>query len=139
MVNFKHKGTPVRYGKTRKGMTVPNQSMTIKEIVNKFVKNIPVSGTSFKGEYFDQSEFDLERLARLSPLDKAYEAGQFSERASYLEERIKQSERVRVEREKEAKRNESKAQSEREKPSPRGSGIDPLDNTMPVDTSKTTK
>lgn len=138
MVNYKFKGTPVAFGKTRKGMTVPNQSMTIREIVNRFVKNIPVSGNNYKGEYIEQSEFDLEKLARLSPLDKAYEAGQFSERANYLEERIRESERVRVEREKEAKREEKKAQSE-QNASPRASGIDPLDNTMPVDTSKTTK
>jgi len=49
-------------------LTVPNQSMSLEEILGRFVRNEPLQ--IGKDVNYHESDDDLEKLARLDPVDK---------------------------------------------------------------------
>jgi hypothetical protein len=55
------------YSKESK-LTVPNQAMSLQEILNRFVRNEPLA--IGKDVNYHESDDDLEKLARLDPVDK---------------------------------------------------------------------
>lgn len=65
----------VDYKRRRPSKTVPDQSLSIQEIVKRYVRGIPVDVVRRKGVYLDQTEDDLEKVAR----------GDFSEKAEYAQ------------------------------------------------------
>lgn len=115
----------------RKKVTIPDQSMSIQEIVRRFTRGIPVDVVQRQGVYVDQSEHDLEALARMDFADKADMANSLSDHAEGLKEKIVNNERARR-----AKKEQSAKEADQQSG---GSGIGNLDNTMPVDTKQTMK
>lgn len=108
MMQFKSKSRPpVSAGLSFKGskkLTVPDQSMSLKEILQRFVRgeSLPID----KGGEYHESEDDLEKLARMDLVDKA----------EYIEQqREVQKKYERQEKDKEKKRRESIAKEERER------------------------
>ena len=49
---------------------LPNQALTIKEILEKHIKGLPVDVKNYEGWYSEQNTFDLERIARSDFGDK---------------------------------------------------------------------
>lgn len=130
MVNRKFVCKPVNFAKVRKGRAIPKQSMDLKEIVRRFIKRIPVEVSTQEPVYLDgYGDADMEKVDRLSTVDRAFHATEVAERTAILkkeadaktDELVKENERIRLEK-------EEQERSEREP------GIDLLDNTMPDDT-----
>lgn len=61
--------------------TVPEQSLTINEIVAKYTRGIPVNTVIKKPIYSDQTDFDLEKLSRMEFDQKAALAAELREQA----------------------------------------------------------
>lgn len=126
----------VDFSKKMKGSkTVPDQSMSVKDIVEKFIKTgLTPQRLSVPPVYDGNNNAeDLEALARLDPTDKALKAAEFAALAKQKAEQIED-----LKRESDAKKREdedAKLIAQHEKAAKeRGSGIGSLDNTMPVDT-----
>ena len=120
---------PVNYGKSPvKSQTIPDQSMSIHELVRRFVRGIPADVVQRKPIYTD-SDVDLEQLSRLDSTDKAYYAAQMK---AENEANASEFERERAERKRESEERQ-RADQEAENAS---SGIGSLDNTMPDDTQQ---
>lgn len=117
----------VRWSMKRKSQTVPDQALSIREIVQRYVKGIPVDVIQREGVYVDQQEHDLEKLNRMDFGDKAAFAADLKERNQAIVEQAQAT--VEAKRKKERLR----AKRERQKATT-GPGIGKLDNTMPVDT-----
>lgn len=131
MLNTKRKRTKIDYGRVKKGKTIPDQSMSIHEIVRRFVRGLPTDIVRRDPVYVDQSEHDLEQLSRM----------EFGEKAAIADEMRANAERIIADADRQRKENlqRRKEEAEASKAPPKGerrTGIDPLDNTMPVDTSK---
>lgn len=120
----------MRFGIKRKGSkTVPDQSLSIQDIISRFTRQIPVNVIQRDPVYLNQSEFDLERMSRMDFADKAAMAAEMSERAESVKAELQENERILGERKRKAKADRDSARAKK-------TGIDPLDNTMPVDTTK---
>lgn len=117
-------------GKAPGSKTVPDQSMSIREIVDRFVRGIPPDVVQRESVFVDQVDFDLEKLSRLDVTDKAYQSQLMQAENEQTMERI----RDLAERSKE-RQEEQKAKEEASKSAPSASGIESLDNTMPDDTN----
>lgn len=115
--------------------TVPDQSLTIREIVDRFTRGIPASGKVYDGVYIDQDGVDLERLARMGSVDKAYEAEEMRAENEHTERLIKQAEERRLA----AIKAQQKAEQEASKKASQEKHSNTLDNTMLDDTSHTVK
>lgn len=113
----------------RKSKTVPDQSMSISEIVRKFVRGIPVDVVQRQGVFVDQNEHDLEKLSRMDFAEKSELASEMREHTEQvvtdIEERKQRAKKVKEQKAKESEQSSA--------------GIGSLDNTMPVDTKVTTK
>lgn len=132
MVNTVYKKPRVSYSKIPvKSQTIPDQSMSIQEIVRRFVRGIPVDVVQRQPVYVDQSNHDLEAMSRMDFADKAFQAGEMRAQNEQVEAQIKAERQAMKEREAERKQSEDKAR-ERER-----AGIVSLDNTMPDDTGGT--
>lgn len=115
----------------RPSMTVPNQSMSIDEIVKRFTRGLPVDIVQRQPVYLDQVEYDFEKLSRMDFGDKAAFADEMAAKAKRIQ--AEHNERVNAWNE-EVKRRQEAAQQ-----AAKGPGIVSLDNTMPGDTKVTTK
>lgn len=103
MVNYKFKPTPVDFKKRRVSKhVVPNQSMTMREVIERFVKGLPLDIKEKPKLYVDQNEYDFEKMSGLDPTEKAYKATEFKAQADDLAEEIKASEKAKNERKKKA-------------------------------------
>lgn len=108
-------------------MTIPNQGMSMRTIVDRFVKNLSVNAVQRDPVYIDQNEFDFEQLSRMDFGEKKAAAEELRARA---EERKQQF--VDNERAKEAKIRQDAEELEAHRAERRHSNS--LDNTMPIDT-----
>lgn len=61
----------IDWKKRRKSTAIPDQSMSIQEIVKRFVRGIPVDVIQRRAVYSDQSDHDYEKLARMDFAEKA--------------------------------------------------------------------
>lgn len=124
------KSGTVRSG--RKSTTIPDQSMSIQEIVKRYVRGVPVDILQREQVYLDQSDHDFEKISRMDFGDKAMLADEFAQKAEDVQ--AEYNERVsEAVRERDAKRKKDEAKES----DSAGAGIDNLDNTMPDDTSLT--
>jgi hypothetical protein len=121
----------VDYSKKNKSMTIPDQSMSIAEIIKRFVRGVPVDVIQRQGVYVDQNDHDLEAMSRLDFADKAFMADELRQNAQAIEADLVGKER--------SKRATKQKEAEAAKASAAASGIGSLDNTMPVDTKQSTK
>lgn len=109
----------VDWKKKRPSKTLPDQSMSIQEIVKRFVRGIPVDVPNREAVYIDQSEDDLEKLSRMDFAEKAEYARQLGERAnemrSEMAEAVRRSkeEREKAESEAASKGSETPAKPEK--------------------------
>lgn len=81
----------------RKYRTVPDQSMTIQEIMARFVRGIPVDIQQRESVYVDQSEYDLEKMSRMDFGDKAAMAAEMREQSEAKKAAFEERQRVRKE------------------------------------------
>lgn len=124
-VNYK---PPVVVSKAlRQGKTVPDQAMSIKEIVARFTRGIPVDVRARQGVFIDSSE-DLEKLSRMDFGEKAAYADELSQRANELDAELKERARKHDERKRKAARPGSDQAGEGDVPK------DDLDDTLAHDT-----
>lgn len=136
MVKYRFKSTPIKYGEavSEKSRTLPNQAMSITELVKRFVRGIPVDTVQRDPVYSDQEQTDLEALSRLDNADRAFKAQEMRD----THERIQRSAQELAERRKE-EADEKAAQEAAEKSSSGSDIVDNLDNTMSDDTSLSNK
>lgn len=132
MVNTVFKRQVISTKRTKKSMTIPDQSMSIQEIVKRFVRGIPVDVVQRKGVYIDQSDHDLERMSRMDFGEKAALADEMRGQADSILNQLKADERTQKEKKAKAVKDAKEARAAK-------AGIGMLDNTMPVDTKLTTK
>lgn len=92
-----YKRPSVDYKKVRKGQVVPDQSMSIREIVKRFVRGIPVDVLQRPGVFIDQNDHDLEQLSRMEFGDKAAMADELHAHAREIH--ADQLEKERMQRE----------------------------------------
>lgn len=130
MINTLYKCKKVDFAKVAKSRALPNQSMTISEIVSRYVKGLAPDVVQREKVFLDQNEFDLEKLGRLDRADQAYQAREFKERSESLAQQIRENEAAKHERIEAEQNSEQGEQRDNSR-----SGIDNLDNTMPDDTA----
>lgn len=100
----KYQQPKINYKKRRPSKTVPDQSLSIKEIVSRFVRGIPVDVQQREGVYVDQSDHDLEKLSRMDFAEKADMAAVLAQQAAQMQNELQENERSQAEaREKAAK------------------------------------
>lgn len=128
MLKTKRVRPKIDYGKVRKSMTVPDQSLSIDEIVKRYVRGLPVDVIQRQGVYVDQNDHDLEKMSRMNFADQADMAEEMARKAEQIEEQHNERVREHLERKNEEAA-KKKAKDKSELP-----GIEVLDNTMPVDT-----
>lgn len=83
-VKARRKASQVKidYGKApRPALSIPDQSLSIKEILTRYTRGVPVDVRTRRPVYVDQDEFDLEKLSRMEFSDKMSIAEQL--RAEY--------------------------------------------------------
>lgn len=97
-----YKEPVINYSKVRKSQTVPDQSMSIREIVRRYVRGIPVDVVRREGVYIDQQNDDLEKLSRMDFGEKAEYAQAMASEANRLKdehtEAVRRSKEERAER-----------------------------------------
>lgn len=96
MSKQKYQPPVVDFSKTRKSLTVPNQSMSIRTILEKYTRGIPVDIVKREPIYLDQDEFDLEKLKRLDFSEKAALADELRERAQNIKDELIADEEERL-------------------------------------------
>lgn len=127
---IKYSPPSIDYKKRLKRITIPRQSMSINEIVERFVRNQPITGVTQRDPvYLDQSEHDFEKLNRMSFDDKFQMAQDLKEEAESIQDAMRE-ERARKASDEHERKEKRKASTQR----PDQSGMDNLDNTMPDDT-----
>lgn len=81
----------------RKTRTIPDQTLTIKEIVARFTRGIPVDVIQREAVYLDQDEHDFEQLSRMEFGEKANMAEQLRDKAEGIKQQAEANERTRKE------------------------------------------
>lgn len=133
MIKHKHRIVFDPNFKWGKSQTIPDQSMSIHELVRRFVKGIPADVVQRAPVYNpNNNEVDLERLGRLDPADKAFEASQMLQENNSTAQQIQ---RTIDDHRRKAEEDERAEESHRE----HQTGIGSLDNTMPDDTKVTNR
>lgn len=131
MLRDKFKTKTIDFKTIRKSITVPNQSMTIQDIVSRFVRGIPVDVKVKQGVYNpNNNDHDLNKMSNLDIVDKAYLATEMRESNERIQADIEASERAKAEE----KQAEQEAELSELKQRAQQTGIGNLDNTMPDDT-----
>lgn len=74
----------IDYGKTRPSIAIPDQSLSIQEIVKRYVRGVPVDVIQRPPVWSDQEEYDLEKLGRMDFGEKHEYAQALSERAEEI-------------------------------------------------------
>lgn len=136
---MKYKQPEVDYQTVPESATVPDQSLSIEEIVSRFVRGLTSDVVQKQPVYIDQSEFDLEAMSRLDFAEKAALADELRARSEAIMrdlEEQKRSTEIEHERKEEERMNPKNPTNKARK---KGSGIGSLDNTMPNDTDLDTK
>lgn len=103
----------IDYKKKRKGMAVPDQSLSIQEIVKRFVRGVPVDIQQREGVYLDQDEVDMEKLTRADFGEKHDMAAHYAASAERMKDEL--TERQRLDQESAAKAKEDRLKRKAEK------------------------
>lgn len=120
----------------RKSRTLPDQSLTPQEILDRFVKGEPINLQAREAVYIDQDIFDYEQLGRMEFDQKDEYARMIKERANAMLKELEARELANEE----AMTKERSEQEEKLVARVRAqSNIDSLDNTMLRDTKPKSK
>lgn len=98
-----YKPIKVDYKKKRPSKTIPDQSLSIQEIVKRYVRGVPVDVVQRQGVYLDQNEADLEKMTRLDFGEKHEIAATLAARARGMQDDLEQRQRESQEAEAKAK------------------------------------
>lgn len=99
----------IDFVKQRKKLAIPDQSLSVQEIVRRFVRGIPVDMKQREAVYVDQNDHDLEKLSRMDFGEKTEFARSEAERLEQWRselteaEQAKRSEAAKAKEESEAK------------------------------------
>lgn len=115
--------------------TLPKQSLTPREIVDRFTKGMPINVGKKEGVYMDHNNTDYERISRMDFAEKHEVA---REQASFRNE-VMDAAKQAIEQAKRAKESESAAKKPKSQKPVKRTDIDDLDNTMSVDTDADTQ
>lgn len=119
MVNTKFVPKKVDYKKIRVSKHVmPNQSMTMKEVIDRFVRGLSLDLKQKPKIYLEQNDYDFEKMSGMEPTEKAYQATEFKAQAEALSEEVKANDVARKERKKKADIDEAVAKAKKE-PAPK--------------------
>lgn len=103
MARIVYRPPVINYDKVRKSKTIPDQSMSIQEIVKRFVRGIPVDVLKREPVYSDQQDHDLEKLSRMDFGEKAEYAQALKRQGEELQNELRElAASAREAREKEA-------------------------------------
>lgn len=106
---------PVKFDRKAKrpSQTIPDQSMSVLEIVKRYVRGIPVDVVRHPAVYVDQERFDLEKVGRMDFDQKAELAAELSRERERIsaEVRARQEEAKRIDEERAAEKRESEPAS----------------------------
>lgn len=131
MVKFKYQRKPVR-GKRKVALrSIPDMSMTVPQLYERFVKNLPIDAVQREAVYADQSEHDLEKLSRMDFGEKHEFAQQTKAEVEQKLDAINEARRDKARRAKER----AEAKSKTDAKAQGATGVGSLDNTTPDDTS----
>lgn len=114
MVNYNP--PKVDYKARRKSVTIPDQSLSIQEIVKRYVRGIPVDVQQRPQVYVDQQDDDLEKLSRMDFGEKAEYAAMLAEQARKLSDDFEEMKRSAVERKAARLEEEKKRQAQAQTP-----------------------
>lgn len=104
--HFKHKGRVM----TGHSMTIPDQSLTIRELISRFTRGMPVTGGADPSTaYFDENELPDPRTLDL--VDRENYVKGYSEELQSIQKRLEAS---KTSKEKEALKQQIKAEFEKE-------------------------
>lgn len=84
MIHHKFQPKEQNGKRVRPAVTIPDQSLTIPEILQRFTRNLPVNLKQSQPVWSTQTEFDLEALGRMDFHEKAEFAAQMAERAKEI-------------------------------------------------------
>lgn len=121
----------------RKSKTLPNQTMSVETIIEKYTRGIPISVKQRERVYLDQDVDDYEKLSRLDFDEKVEYAAALHDRAVSIEQRLFDEDKARKERA--TKKRETKIETEVRKRLGNKQHSKSLDNTMLDDTKLATK
>lgn len=129
MIKEIRKPTKIDYSVLRPSMTIPDQTLTVKQIVSKYIRGIPVDVKQHVPVYIDQNDHDLEKLNRM----------EFGDRAAMADQMRANNERIKAEHNDEVsarrKRNEEEAKAKKARNlANKKTHSSNLDNTMLDDT-----
>lgn len=113
--------------------TLPNQAMSVNEIVKRFVRGVPVGVVKREPIYVDQNDMDLEKVSRMDFGEQYEMAEQFRNRAASIADNLK-ARQERMNEQANEDEEEEPLKKPQKKAAKKRTGIDTLDNTMPVDT-----
>lgn len=119
----------------RKVRTVPDQSLTVRDILYKFAKGLPVAQRVQESIFLDQDKYDMEALSRMSFDEKM----EFADKLKAEAQQIKEAFEAKKVNDELAKRERERLEEAKRFAEYRKAGIENLDNTMPDDTKLKTK
>lgn len=93
VVNFK--APKIDFKKVNKGKAIPDQSLSIAEIVRRYVRGIPVDVVKRDAVYVDQADLDLEAVSRMDFAEKASLASRIAAETAAAERMANERERAR--------------------------------------------
>lgn len=81
-----------------KSMTLPDQSYTVKELFQRFRKGLPIKASQSEPIWAgEENEVDLEKVSRMSRMDKADLSAELAEQNAAQEEQILSEKKQRAE------------------------------------------
>lgn len=80
-----YKKPPIDFNKVNKSMTLPSQALTMKEIMERFTRGVPIDAKHRNPVYLPENDIDLEKVSRMD----------FAEKHAFQQELSAQNERVR--------------------------------------------
>lgn len=93
--NFTEAVARPQSGKPRKYRTVPDQSLSVDEIMRRFVRGIPVDVQQREAVYIDQQDYDLEKMSRMDFGEKAAMAAEVREQGEARKAAFDERQRAR--------------------------------------------
>lgn len=133
MMKTNYQRPPVNYKKRRKSMTIPDQSLTIQQIMDRFVQGIPVNVSKNDGVYLDQDDYDLEKMSRMNFADKSAMSDELRAQAKAQKETLIAKEEL------ETTRRKQRIEKAKQKGTQNPDIVKNLDNTMSDDTKLSNK
>lgn len=84
------------YGEsTRRQLTIPDQGLSINEIISRYTRGIPVDVKQYESVYLDQTEYDMEKLSRLEFSEKMSIAEELRNKYDAIKEQAEAKERAK--------------------------------------------